>query len=340
MKTTVTKIGGALAGALMLAAPLQAQGVEEFYSGKTLEIYIGYSVGGGYDTYARTIAAHIGKHIPGNPTVVAQNMPGAGSLRLTNWLSQAAPQDGTVIGAISRSAPFEPLVGNEAADFEADKLNYIGNANKETSLCAAMSASGVETIDQAMETTLLLGGTGAGSDPGFHAEILNATIGTQFEIIDGYPGGNDVVLAMERGEVGGRCGWSWSSVKSRNMDMVDDGSVKLLVQIANSAHPDLPDVPLAIDLASDQRGRDLINFIVAPQEMGRPYVAPPNVPQDRVDALRKAFAATMEDPEFLADAEAANLEITPTTGEDMQAVVESVYATDAAVIEEIVEILK
>ncbi|WP_371038924.1 Bug family tripartite tricarboxylate transporter substrate binding protein [Rhodosalinus sp. FB01] len=338
MKNSFMKISGAVAGALMFAAPLQAQSVEEFYSGKTVELYIGYSVGGGYDTYARTIASHIGKHIPGNPTVVAQNMPGAGSLRLTNWLYQAAPQDGTVFGTISRSAPFEPLIGNQAADFQADQLNYIGNANKETSLCASTSASGIESIEEVMESTLLVGGTGAGSDPGFHAEVLNATIGTQFEVIDGYPGGNDVVLAMERGEVGGRCGWSWSSVKSRNMEMVEDGSVTLLVQIANNAHPDLPDVPLAIDLAPDQRSRQLINFIVAPQEMGRPYVAPPNVPADRLAALRAAFVATMNDPDFLAEAAATNLEITPTTGEEMQAVVESVYATDPAVIEEIVAI--
>lgn len=211
-----------------------AETVEEFYSGKTINLYIGYSVGGGYDTYARMIAAHIGKHIPGNPTVVPNNMPGAGSLRLTNWLYEAAPADGTAFGAIARAAPFEPLLKNQAANFKASEFNFIGNANREYSLCAANADSGVKNVEDLKSTELLVGGTGAASDPNIQANVLNEAIGSKMTIVDGYPGGNDIVLAMERGEVQGRCGWSWSTIKATKMDLVNDGKVNLLLQFSSS----------------------------------------------------------------------------------------------------------
>ncbi|GKY90111.1 Bug family tripartite tricarboxylate transporter substrate binding protein [Sinisalibacter aestuarii] len=327
----------AVVAAVAVPASAQAQSVEEFYAGKTVSLYIGYSVGGGYDTYARVIASHLGKHIPGNPTIVPTNMPGAGSLRLANWLYEAAPKDGTAIGTVARAAPFEPLLENEAASFNAAEFNYIGNANTEYSLCAANADAGIANIDDLRSKELLVGGTGAASDPNKQANIANAALGTNMTIIDGYPGGNDITLAMERGEVMGRCGWSWSTIKATKWDMIEQGQVNLLLQFANTPHPDLADVPLVAELADTDEQRAMLNFIVAPQEMGRPYIAPPGVPQDRVDALRQAFMDTMADPEFLAAATEAGLEITPSSGETLQEIVASVFATDPAIIAKVIE---
>lgn len=329
-----------LATTLAGPAALQAQSVEEFYSGKTVNLYIGYSVGGGYDTYARLLAAHIGKHIPGNPDVVPINMPGAGSLRLMNWLAEAAPKDGTAFGAVARAVPFEPLLGNEAASFDAKEMNYIGNINAETSLCAVNADTGITSVDQMKEQEVMMGGTGAASDPNQQSNILNEALGTKMRIIDGYPGGNDIVLAMERGEVSGRCGWSWSTIQATRADWVTDGTVNLLLQIARKPHPDLPDVPLASDLAETPQAKSLISFIVAPQEMGRPYVAPPGVPEDRVKALRDAFDATMEDPDFLAAAKETGVSITPSTGAELKEIVEEVYAADPETVERVIQIVR
>ncbi|MEQ8694409.1 MAG: tripartite tricarboxylate transporter substrate-binding protein [Gammaproteobacteria bacterium] len=330
----------AVAAAVALPGTAFAESVEEFYSGNTLNLYIGYSVGGGYDTYARLIASHMGKHIPGNPTIVPTNMPGAGSLRLSNWLYEAAPRDGSAIGTIARAAPFEPLLENEAAKFTASEFNFIGNANSEYSLCAARVDAGIENIEDLRSEELLVGGTGAASDPTKQAKVANVALGTKMQVIDGYPGGNDITLAMERGETMGRCGWSWSTIKATKWDLIENGEVKLLLQFATKQHPDLTDVPLVTELADSEDKKAMLNFIIAPQEMGRPYVAPPEVPQDRLEALRAAFTATMEDPEFLAAAEAAGLSITPSTGEELQAIVESVYATDPAVIQQVIEATK
>jgi tripartite-type tricarboxylate transporter receptor subunit TctC len=333
------KLTAAFAASLLIAVPVGAQSVEEFYTGKEVNLVIGYSPGGGYDTYARLLARHMGKHIPGNPTIVPQNMPGAGSLRATNWLFEAAPQDGTAFATIARAAPFDPLFGNENADFKANEFNYIGSANNEVSLCAALGSTDVKTFDDLKSMELIVGGTGDTADTVQFPKIINAVFGTQMKIINGYPGGNDVVLAMERGEVDGRCGWSWSSIVSQQKDKVDDGSLRLLVQLSTGKHPDLPDVPLIMDLATNDADRRLLNLIFARQELGRPFVAPPNVPEDRVAALRDAFMATMEDPEFLAEAQAANLEITPLNGERIQQLVQEAYETEGNVITRIGEIL-
>ena len=321
-------------------ATARAESVEEFYKGKTVELYIGYSVGGGYDTYARLLARHMSKHIPGNPTIVPQNMPGAGSLKLANWLFQAAPQDGTAFGTIARAAPFDPLFGNEKAEFKADKFNYIGSANNEVSVCASMVGSGVKTLEDLQTKELIVGGTGDTADTVQFPKIMNAVLGTKIKIINGYPGGNDVVLAMERGEVQGRCGWSWSSVKAERMDWVTDNKMNVIIQISTAKHPELPDVPLIMDYAKTKEDKQLLNLIFARQELGRPYVAPPNVPADRVAALRAAFDATMADPEFLDEAKKADLEITAVSGAKVAALVAEAYETDPKVVARIQEILK
>lgn len=331
----------AVAFAAMVGTPLalSAQTVEEFYSGKNVELYIGYSVGGGYDLYARTLARHMGKHIPGNPTVVPVNMDGAGSLRMTNWLYAAAPKNGTVFGTFARAAPFDPLFGNQEAQFNALEFNYVGSANNEVSLCTAMARTGIETFDDIKTKELIVGGTGDTADTVQFPKVLNAVFGTQMKIINGYPGGNEVVVAMEREELDGRCGWSYSSVISSRGDWLTDGSLSVLLQMSTAKHPDLPDVPLVIDLVQNDADRALLNLVFARQTLGRPFAAPPGVPQDRVDALRGAFMATMADPEFLAEAAGLDLEITPVDGAGIQELVEAVYASDPATIARLNDIL-
>ncbi len=334
------KMLNALTGAVVLvsvagtALPALAQTPEEFYAGKTVELYIGYSVGGGYDTYARLVARHIGKHIPGNPTVVPVNMEGAGSLRATNWLYNAAPKDGTVFGTFARGAAFEPLLGQGQAQYDATEFNWIGSANDEVSICAAWKTAEIASFEELREKELIVGGTGRAADTDTFPRVINGVFGTKMETISGYPGGNDITLAMERGEVQGRCGWSWSSVKSLHSDWVENGDINILVQLSLNKHPDLPDVPLIMDFVENDEQRQILELVFARQVMGRPFAAPPGVPEDRVEALREAFMATMEDPEFLAEAETAELEITAVSGADIQELVERTYEAPSAVVEQ------
>jgi tripartite-type tricarboxylate transporter receptor subunit TctC len=271
--------------AVVSAAPAFAQTPAEFYKGKTVELYIAYSVGGGYDLYARLLARHLGKHIPGNPLVVPKNMEGAGGLRLANWLYQAAPRDGTVIGATSRSVAFEPLLGNRAALYDASKFTWVGSANDEVSVCVSWHTSGVAKFDDLLAKELTVGSTGSADDTYQFPRFVNNTLATKMKIITGYPGGNDVSLAMERGEVGGRCGWSWSSVKSIRASWVAEKKISLLMQFSLAKHADLPDVPLIMDLAKNDEQRQMFRLIFARQTMGRPYQGPPGVPAERVRAL-------------------------------------------------------
>jgi tripartite-type tricarboxylate transporter receptor subunit TctC len=316
--------------AFAAVAPASAQTPAEFYKGRIVELYIGYSVGGAYDLYARTIARHLGRHIPGNPTIIPKNLEGAGSLRLANWLYNVGRKDGSVLGTIGRGTAFDPLLGSTGAQFQADKFTWIGSANNEVSVCVAWKGSGVTTFEDVLAKELVIGGTGQAADTDQFPRILNGVLGTKFKIVSGYPGGNDVTLAMERGEVKGRCGWSWSSVLSTHKRWIDDKSITILAQLSLAKHPDLPDVPLVMDFAKTEDQQQIFKLIFARQVMGRPYLAPPGVPKDRADALRKAFADTMKDPDFLADAEKAALEITPVAGEEVEQLVKDLYQTPKA----------
>jgi len=325
------KIGAFASAAAVIAlgtlSAAHAQSDAEFFKGRTVEIYIGYTVGGGYDLYARLLARHIGKHIPGNPTVIAKNMEGAASLRLANWLYQVAPKDGTVFGTIGRGTAFDPILGQKGAQFDGRRFTWIGSANDEVSVCVSWYTSGVKTFDDARTKELTIGGTGPSDDTVQFPRVLNAVLGTKFKIISGYPGGNDVVLAMERGEVQGRCGWSWSSVKVTHRAWIDEKKINVLIQLSLSKHPDLPNVPLIADLATSEEQKQIIKLIFARQVMGRPFLAPPGVPADRVETLRRAFMDTMNDRDFLADAESAQFEITPVSGERVQTLVDDLYGT-------------
>jgi tripartite-type tricarboxylate transporter receptor subunit TctC len=331
----------ALATLAMLPMPAaKAQdAAQQFYAGKSIDLEIGYSVGGGYDLYARLVAQHLGDHIPGHPTIVPRNMEGAASLRLANYLYAAAPRDGTAIGAISRGAAFDPLLNENGAQFDASKFSWIGSANNEVSVCVALQSSGITSFNDVLTKPLTIGATGVGDDTYQFPALMNAELGTKFKIVTGYPGGNDITLALERGEVQGRCGWSWSSIVATRMNWITDKKIVVLVQMSLSKHPDLPDVPLIMDLAKTDEQRQIFKLIFARQVMGRPFAAPPGVPADRLAVLRRAFADTMKDKAFLADAEKRKFEINPVSGEEIQALVQDVYQTPAAVTKKAAAIL-
>jgi tripartite-type tricarboxylate transporter receptor subunit TctC len=306
-----------------------------------VKLYIGYSAGGGYDVYARLVARFIGKHLPGKPDVTPINMPGAGSLGLAKWLYNAAPKDGTVFGAVARGIAFDPLLNpSDKARFDATAFNWLGSANNEVSICAAWHTTGIKSIDDLKKKEMTVGGTGGAADTDQFPKVLNALLGTKMRLVTGYPGGNEINLAMQRGEVGGRCGWSWSSVVSTRPTWIKNHDVNVLVQLALTKHPDLPNVPLVMDLAKTPEQRQMLKLVFARQTMGRPFVAPPGLPADKVATLRKAFRDTMHDPELLAEAKKEKLEINPVSGEDVQQLVEEAYQVPKKVAQQTAGLLQ
>src|SRR5258708_3406216 len=275
----------------------------------------------------------MGKFIPGKPTIVPQNMPGAGSLKLMNFLYSVAPKDGTAFGTIGRAMALEPLLGGEGTRFDPNKMSWIGSVTDEVSICVSWQTSPIKTFADVMTTELLVGGTGTGSDTEMFPIVLRNLLGAKLKLVAGYPGGTDVLLAMERGEVAGRCGWSWSSVQATRPSWVKEGKINLLLQIALKKHPDLPEVPLVMDLAKTDTQRAALRLIFAQQVMARPFVAPPGLPPERIEALRAAFDKTMRDPEFLAESGKAELEVNPITGAEIQDLLKDIYASPKDVIQ-------
>ncbi|HUQ73677.1 MAG TPA: hypothetical protein VM183_03050 [Burkholderiales bacterium] len=310
-----------------LAVPAHAQ-----QKAKPVELYVGYSVGGGYDIYARLLARHLGRYLPGNPVVVPKNMEGAGSLRLANWLYRAAPKDGSVIGTVGRGIPFDPLLGGAGAQFKANEFGWIGSANDEVSVCVSWGRKHIARFEDVFTRELIVGGTGATADTDLFPKVINNVLGTRFRIVTGYPGGNDVTLAMQRGEVDGRCGWSWSSIRTNHPQWVKDGTINLLVQLSLEKHTDLPQVPLIMDFIKTEEQRAILRIVFARQVMGRPFLAPPGVPAERLGALRRAFDATMKDAEFLGEARKLKLEITPVSGDRVQKLVAEIYRTPPEIL--------
>jgi tripartite-type tricarboxylate transporter receptor subunit TctC len=326
MRTRALRTWAHAAIMTVLASAALAQAGGAFLKDKTVSLYIGYSVGGAYDLYARLLARHLGKHLPYNPTIVPRNMEGAGSLRLANWLYGAAPRDGTVFATIGRGAPFDRLLARPGIEFEATEFSWIGSANDEVSICVSWHTSGVSAFTDLMKKELIVGAAGAGSDDDQFPRVINGLLGTKMRVVSGYPGGNDVILAMERGEVNGRCGWSWSSVKSTHPTWLAAHKFNILAQLGLARHPDLPDVPLATDFATTEEQRRILRLIFVRQMLGRPFLGPPGIAADRLAILRHGFSATMKDPEFLADAEKLKLEVRPVSGEEAEKVVRQIYA--------------
>jgi tripartite-type tricarboxylate transporter receptor subunit TctC len=330
-----------LAAALSLVVPsASAQTPAEFYKGKTIELDIGTSVGGGYDVHGRLLARHMSKYMPGNPMIVPKNVEGAGGLRLANILFNTASRDGTVFGIVLRAVPFEPMFGNKAAQFEASKFSWIGSTSSEVSICVAWHTSGVARFEDLLTKELAVGSLGLASDLSVFAKVINGVFGTHMHIVHGYPGGNEVMLAVERGELGGRCAWSWSAAKATRREWIEQKRVNIFVQTALRKHPDLPDVPLIVDLAKTDEDRDILKLVFGRQEFAWPYLAPPGVPADRTAALRKAFLETMKDREFLAEAEKAKLDVMPMPGQDIEKLVAEIYATPPGLVQKTVEMLK
>ena len=328
------KATGLMAGLACVAALLSAanaQTPEEFYKSKQIRLIVSSEPGGGYDNYARLVARHLGNHIPGNPSVIVQNMPGAGGLTAANNIYNIAAKDGTVIGHVQRNVPFMAIQGQQGPRFDPTKFNWLGSLNNEVNVCVSWHTSNVKTVQDALKTELVVGGSGP-NDTEVTPALLNNILGTRFKIISGYPSSSAVTLAMERNEVEGLCS-SYSSIENRNAHWLRDKKINFLVQNSVRKHPDLPNVPLALEFAKSEEDRQLIELNDARLIMGRPFMAPPDVPQDRVKVLRAAFSAMAKDAGFVADAKKQNLELTPVDGDEVQALLERVSKTPKHVIE-------
>jgi len=337
-KGTIFGLAVAAAAALALSPPAAADPVADFFAGKTIRIVSGYGGGSSYSIYARTLATHIARHIPGNPTVVSTVMPGSGSLKAASYVFSAAPKDGTTLGAIGRGVATEPLLFGKRSrlKFDPRKFIWLGSLNTEVSICAAWHTTGVKTMADATRKSLFAPTGGATADSAAFTFVTNALLGTKFKLVAGYRGGDSQNLALERGEVEGRCGWSWSSVVAVKMDWVKQKKINILAQYAMHKHPDLPDVPLILDLVSSADDRAVLEVALLRQEMGRPYVAPPGVPADRAGALQTAFERTFKDPKFLAAAAKLHLEINkPRTGPEVASLIDRAFAMPQSILDKV-----
>lgn len=315
--------GAALACAAF--SPAAAETPAEFYKGKTINLYISSGSGGTNDAYARLIAEHLTRHLPGKPNVLPRNMPGAGGLKATKYLYEVAPKDGTAMGVVQRAVSVQPLLGIKGADFNPLEFNWIGSTAQEVSVAVAWKTSKVQSIQDALQNELVVGSSGVGNDTGAFPRVVNYFLGTKVRAIHGYVSGTDITLAMERGEVNGRFGWSWGSLKSREARWLKDGSIKVILQMGLKKAPDL-DAPLVLDLAKSPEDRKAMEVIFAATTIGWPSLMPPKVPADRVKAVRDAYTATVKDPTFIAGAEKRGLELDPLTGEEIQEIIANIYA--------------
>ena len=327
---------GLLAAFLALAVVISARAdeVADFYRGRSVTLFIVYSAGGGYDAYGRVLARHLGKHIPGGPSVVVQNMPGAGSLRCANFLYNLAPRDGTAIGHFSRGLAMEPLIGTSPTQFDARRFGWLGSGTDEVSIFVTWHSSAVKSWDDALIKPFTVAGEGSGSDPDVFSAVLKNAFGARLKLVSGYPGSAEVALAIERGEVDGRVGWSWSSLKLLKPDWVAGQRVNFIVQLALNKSQELAQAPLILDFADTERKRQILRLVLSRQPMARPFAAPPGLPQDRLRALRKAFDATMADPEFLAEAKHRGLEVNPVSGSEIDRLVDELYSTPPDIVAE------
>ena len=326
------------AGAAAVAAPVMAQSPEPFYKGRKMDMIIGYSSGGTYDLYARLMARHLPAYIPGNPVIVPRNMPGGGSRTATAWVYSAAPKDGTVLATADQSLAIAQALGDRQIRFDVNKLIYIGNPIQDNNTTVAWHTTGIRTIEDAMKQEATVGSTG-GSTSSQYPKAMNALLGTKFKIILGYPGGNDINIALERGEVAVRGSNSWHSWKSTRPDWLRDKKINILVQIGLAKAPDLPDVPLLTDLAKNAEDRAVLKLLSAPTAIGRPIFTAPGTPADRVKILRDAFDTMVADPKFIAEAKAENFEIDPVSGEELQKIVADIVAAPPAVARRLNEII-
>jgi tripartite-type tricarboxylate transporter receptor subunit TctC len=315
---------------LATAAPaLAQQSAAEFFKGKTVRIVVGVGVGSGYDINARLLARYMAGHIPGGPTVIVQNQPGAGSLTMTNALYNTGPFDGTVIGASFNGMPTTPLLQPTGARFDPEKLLWLGSTNRETQVTYVWHTAPVQTLADLFSKELIVGAQAPGSTQYDFPVLLNHLFGAKFKVVTGYESTPKIHLAMESGEVQGNGATNWSTLKALNSNWLAEKKVRIIVQWALKKHPDLTDVPLILDLAKNDADRQALLLALARLEFGRPFFLPPGVPAERVDALRRAFDATLKDPAFLLEAEKLKVDVDPLSGEQVAALVEQVSRTPA-----------
>lgn len=325
-----------------LSGTARAQSVEEFYRGKTITLIVGSDVGGGYDLAARVLAHHYGKHIPGNPSIVVQNKPGASSILAANYVYEIAPRDGTVIGGVQRPIPFQTVFGDTGVRFDPRKMQWLGSPTYELGVVVAWHTAPQKTAQDLFTMDMVVGGTGPATDPELIAHALNTLIGTRFKTVSGYRGQAQVVLAMQRGEVQGSANWSWSEIEAGHPDWLRDHTVRILMQLGlrKGTSPYLKDVPLVMEFARTDEQRKVLSIIMGMKALGRPYFVAPGVPADRTQTLRTAFMETMKDPEFRAEAERTIGPVDPLSGEEVQKAVAEVYESPPDVIAKAREVVR
>jgi tripartite-type tricarboxylate transporter receptor subunit TctC len=334
MATRVANYLGILVIASMPAWPAQADPVEDFYKKNPITIVAGYTPGGGFDLYTRMLAGHIGKYIPGNPSIVVQNMPGAGSLKATNYMYSVAPKDGSTF-ALARAPVMETLTGTSSSAFEATKFTWLGNGTGEFSICALLGNPKVKTMADAAKYPFTVAGTGPGSDEDMFTRILAKLFDLKAQLVSGYPAGAEMLLAVERGEVDGRCGWSYSSLKAAKPDWVTEKKLKILTALSLERSPELPDTPAVMEFVTTERQRQILRLVINIQNLGRPFFGPPGIPADRAAALRTAFERTMKDPAFVADMTARKLEVNPMGWREIDTLLKEFEATPKDVVDEV-----
>ena len=329
-RSIVAAATAAIIAAGLPVAPAGAQPVAEFYKGTTMTVLIGFGVGGGNDSWARALAHHMGRHIPGNPTLVPQNMPGAGGLKVTNYLYNAAPKNGAVFGLVNRGIPLVPLFGGKGVNFDALKMNWIGSPDRDTTVCVARSDSPVQTMNDLRTKELVVGATGSGADTAIYPEFFANLAHMKFKVIKGYKGTRDISLALERGEVGGMCAAFDSVARTA---LYKEGKLRILFQAAVTRDPHVPDAPLPSAFVTDPADRQALELFLARVEVGRPFVAPPGVSADRVAALRKAFMDTMNDPDFIAETKKMQLHVYAISGEKLTEIIAAIYKTPKDIVQ-------
>ncbi|MDB5544981.1 MAG: hypothetical protein JWO64_2130 [Hyphomicrobiales bacterium] len=322
---------------LWTAAPAGAQdSVANFYRGKTIQMIVGSSAGGGYDLYARLAARYMGKYIPGSPNIVVSNMAGAASIVATQHIAIAAPKDGSVIGAIFPGALIEQLIGDKGkVKYDARKLTQIGSANNELYVCIVRADAGVKTFEEFLKGSILIGASAAGGSTRDFPLLLTSVFGANFKIVSGYPGSNEILLAIEKGEVQGTCGVGWSTISVQRAQWLRDGFIKIVAQEGMRSNPELDKqgVPLAYSFAKTPEQQQVMQVHYEPLTFGRPFIAAPDVPADRVEALQGAFMKAMNDPELRAEADRLKLDISPASGKEVAAIVEKIFALPPSAIE-------
>jgi tripartite-type tricarboxylate transporter receptor subunit TctC len=329
-----------MAGLAGSIAPATADDVADFYRGKRINLVIGYATGGGYDLYARMLGRFIGDHIPGKPTIVPQNMPGAGSRGAANWLFNVASRDGSVISVLSQTTPTDQALGQPGIQFDVRKFNWLGNMVVVNNLLFVRAATGVKTIDDARNKVLAIGATGASSPSVLYPQVSNNLLGTRFKIVAGYPGGGDINIAVERAEVDGRGSDSWASLKSTHTDWMRDGKINILFQIGPKRELELADTPLWSELGQTAEQRQILEVLSGDVAVGRPLLTAPGVPADRVQALRRAFDETLVDPKFIEAARQARMDFNPMPGEQLQEVASRIVSVPPGVIAKVKDALK